>query len=267
MKRFAFALCALAFLAPATSNAHDAWILPSATVLSGDEAIVTVDASVGNDKFYFNHRPFSLNNLTITGPNGKAVQAENKFSGKLRSGFDVVLSDDGTYRIAIASNGGIMARWKEGEQSKRWFGSAADFASKVPADAKDLTVLERSSRVETFATKGKPTTLAAVEAGLAMQPVTHPNDLFDGEEATFILTIDGKPAQGLDVEIVPEGSRYRDNLNEIKVTTNDKGEFKVTWPGAGKYWLHADTSDQNTSVPAASKRALSYSATLEVLPQ
>jgi uncharacterized GH25 family protein len=98
-------------------------------------------------------------------------------------------------------------------------------------------------------------------------PVTHPNDLFAGEKATFKLLIDGKPAPGLDVEVIPDGIRYRQQQNEIKTTSDKDGLISVTWPAAGRYWLHSDTEDDKTSVAAASKRRLSYSLTLEVLPQ
>ena len=38
---------------PMAAHAHRAWMLPSATVLSGNEPWVTVDAAVSNDLFYF----------------------------------------------------------------------------------------------------------------------------------------------------------------------------------------------------------------------
>lgn len=38
---------------PTIAEAHRAWMLPSATVLSGDDPWVTVDAAISNDLFYF----------------------------------------------------------------------------------------------------------------------------------------------------------------------------------------------------------------------
>lgn len=266
MKRFAPQLLALALALPLAAQAHDAWIVPSSTVLSGETAWVTVDAAIGNDKFYFNHAPLSLKALQITAPDAKTVAAENQSTGKLRSSFDVHLTNDGTYRIALV-NQGVTARWKEDGKMKRWFGTSSDFSKNVPAKAEELQVQERAGRTETFVTKGKPSPVAKVDQGIGLTPVTHPNDLFSGEKASFIFTIDGKPAAQLPVEIVPAGSRYRDKLNTIELKTNDKGEFSVTWPQPGLYWLHASSEDQKISVPNASKRSLSYSATLEVLPQ
>lgn len=266
MKRFAPSLLALALTLPLGAQAHDAWIVPSSTVLSGDAAWVTVDAAVGNDKFYFNHNALSLKALQITAPDAKTVPAENQNTGKLRSTFDVHMTQDGTYRIALASQG-VTARWKEDGKPKRWFGSSADFSKNVPTKAEDLQIQERSSRIETFVTKGQPSPVAKVDQGIGLIPTTHPNDLFSGEKANFVFTVDGKPAAQLPVEIVPAGSRYRDTLNTLELKTNDKGEFSVTWPQPGLYWLHASSEDDKVTVPNARKRSLSYSATLEVLPQ
>ena len=265
MKRFAPQLFALALALPLGAQAHDAWIVPSSTVLSGDAAWVTVDGAIGNDKFYFNHHSLSLKPLQITAPGEKAIEAENQSTGKLRSSFDVHLTDDGTYRIALVSQG-VMARWKEDGKMKRWFGASGDFSKNVPAKAEELQVQERASRVETFVTKGKPSPVAKVDQGIGLIPLTPPQDLFSGEKASFIFTIDGTPAAQTAVEIVPAGSRYRDTLNTIELKTNDKGEFSVTWPQPGLYWLHAASEDQKVSIPNASKRSLSYSAPLEVLP-
>ena len=122
-------------------------------------------------------------------------------------------------------------------------------------------------RVETFATNGSPSDVATIGKGLELVPVTHPNDLFAGEAATFRLVVDGQPAAGLEIEIVRGGTRYRNAQEEIKATTDAKGEFSVTWPEAGMYWLETATTDSKTSVPQAKQRRLSYVGTFEVLPQ
>lgn len=258
----------LALALPLSAHAHKTWLLPSETVLAGDDPWITVDAAVSNDLFYFNHMPLRLDGLTITGPDGKAVQAENSASGKLRNTFDVHLASPGTYRIAII-NAGLFASWDVDGKPKRWRGTADSFAREVPKDAKNLKVTESSGRIETFVTAGQPNEVAlkASGTGLEMLAVTHPNDLFAGEVATFKLLLDGKPAADLGVEIIPDGIRYRDKQNELSVSTDKNGEFRVTWPSAGRYWLEAKVEDAKTSLPHASGRRASYVATLEVLPQ
>lgn len=250
---------------PFAAQAHKAWLLPSSTVVTQNE-YVTVDAAVSNDIFYFNHVPLRIDNLVITAPDGSTVTPENLATGKFRSTFDLQLKQAGTYRLSNGNNG-LNASYKVGEETKRWRGTAEAFAKEVPADAKDLQVMQGQSRVETFITAGKPSGLKASGTGLELVPVTHPNDLFAGEKATFKLTIDGKPAVGLTVEIVPEGSRYRAKQDEITVTSGADGAFDVTWPNAGRYWLEVTTTDDKTSIKQAKQRRLSYIATFEVLPQ
>jgi len=255
---------ALALSLPAVVHAHDVWLVPSSTVLSGAGNWITVDAAVGNDKFYFNHAPLRLDNLAIQAPDGQPAQAENVNRGKLRSTFDLQLGETGTYRIAVV-NDGVFARWKQDGQPKRYFGKAEGLAAAVPAQAQELEVSQSLGRVETFATAGKPSAVKPAGKGLELAPVTHPNDLYAGEAATFQMLLDGKPAAGLAMTIVPGGSRYRDKVGEIEVQTDKDGKFQVTWPQPGLYWVEARAEDDKTSVPQAAKRRLSYVATLEVL--
>lgn len=266
MKKLAQPLLALSLFVSAPALAHDTWILPSATVFSGEQPWVTFDAAVSNDKFYFNHRPLALNSLVITTPSGKTVEPVNTFSGQLRSGFDLQLQEAGTYRIALVRNG-LFAHWTENGKPKRWFGSAREFKQNVPANAENLKIQERASRVETFVTKGAPTALGPVDEGIALVPDTHPNDLFNGETGSFIILMDGRPLANANVEIVPEGSRYRDSVNQINATTDAKGKFSVEWPSPGRYWVHIEgKGPAKVATTQATERFASYAATLEVLP-
>lgn len=263
-------LAALAFALslPFAAQAHKAWLQPSQTVLAGNNPWVTVDAAVSNDLFYFNHVPLRTEHLAITAPDGSAVAPQNSATGKYRTVFDVELKQAGTYRIGVV-NDYATASWDENGQPKRWRGTPADFATEVPKGAKNLQVGQSVSRVETYVTSGSPNDTALKPSGMGLElvPVTHPNDLFAGEEAKFRLQVDGQPVAGLEVEIVRGNTRYRNAQDELKVKTNAQGEFAVTWPEAGMYWLEATTQDGKTTVPGAKQRRLGYVATLEVLPQ
>lgn len=264
MKSAAKLAAALALCLPFAAHAHDVWMVPSSTVLSGTDSWVTVDAAVGNDKFYFNHAPLRLDGLTVIAPDGNAAEAENLNRGKLRSTFDLQLKQSGTYRVAVV-NDGVFARWKEDGKNKRYFGKVEGMAQAVPANAQELEVSQSLGRVETFVTAGKPSTVKPVGRGLELAPVTHPNDLFAGEEATFQMLVDGKPAAELEVNVVPGGSRYRDKVGEIKLKTDKDGKFAVKWAQPGLYWIEAGLEDAKVSVPQAKKRRLSYAGTVEVL--
>ena len=269
----ALAIVAAAGL-PMQAHAHRAWMLPSATTLSGNEPWVTVDAAVSTDLFYADHNPMRLEGLVVSAPDGSRATPENQSTGKFRSSFDMRLSHKGTYKLAVV-NEGLNAVYKLNGETKRWRGKAESLAKEVPADAQDLRVTRSQSRSEVFVTSGKPSTqvLQPSGVGLELVPVTHPNDLVAGSTATFGLLLDGKPAAGMAVAVIPGGVRYRDRLDDITLTTDKDGRFSVKWPAPGMYWIGASTGaagamEQTTGGTAAQPaRRASYSATLEVLPQ
>ena len=253
----------LAAAAPALS--HNVWVYPSATVATVGDWI-TVDAAASNDLFYFNHRALPLDTLQITAPDGARLVPQSPHSGHFRSSFDLALEQKGSYRIALV-NEGLFASWKEGDAVRRWRGSSADFAAQVPKDATELLVTQNSNRIETFVTAGAPDTAALVPSGrgIELKPITHPNDLYAGETARFVLLVDGQPAPDLALTVTPGGTRYRDQLGEVALTTDAEGAFSVTWEAPGMYWLHAELQDQKEVRPPATARRMAYAATLEVL--
>ena len=103
---------AAAVCLPLTLQAHRQWMLPSATILSGNDPWVTVDAAISNDLFYFEHFPMRLENLTVIAPDGSPATAENLATGRYRSTFDVHLTQKGTWKIASVSNT-VMASWDD----------------------------------------------------------------------------------------------------------------------------------------------------------
>ncbi|QRR36124.1 DUF4198 domain-containing protein [Hydrogenophaga sp. YM1] len=278
----ALALAAAASLAlPLAAHAHRAWLLPSGTVYSGQQPWVSVDAAISNDIFYYEHNAAGLDNLVVIGPNGQPVPAENQAKGRYRSMFDVKLEQQGTYRIALV-NDGLIASFKVGGETKRLRGSAESLAKDIPADATELRVSQNNSRVETFVTRGKPSTdaLKPTGAGIELVAVTHPNDLVEGDTATFRFLDNGKPAAGYAATVILDGLRYRSELGEIRLNTDQNGEIQVKWPAAGMYWVNVappraprveGAPPAPPSGPAGTLaepvRRSNYSLTLEVLPK
>jgi uncharacterized GH25 family protein len=236
-------------------------------VLTQDQWI-TVDAAVSNDLFYFNHVPLRLDTLNIIAPDGSKLDAQNPSTGKYRSTFDVHLTQSGTYKLALI-NRGVFATYELDGAEKRWRGTADKLATELPKNAKNVQVTESYGRIETFVTAGAPTdkVFSPANSGLELIPVTHPNDLYAGEAANFRLLLDGKPATDLEVVIVPGGTRYRDQQNEMSFKTDAQGQIEVTWPEPGMYWLETTLQDEKASISQAKRRRASYVATFEVLPQ
>src|SRR3546814_14920518 len=98
-----------------------------------------------------------------------------------------------------------------------WSSDVCSSDLRVPAGATDVQTAEANNRNEIFVTVGAPTTtlFTPTGKGIELVPVTHPNDLFAGESATFQFLLDGKPAEGLPVTGLPGGIRYRDQLGQV----------------------------------------------------
>lgn len=266
MKKFiAVALLTAGMGTVSQAHAHRAWMLPSATVLAGDTAWVTMDGAISNSLFYFEHHPLNLDQLEIVDPDGEPVEAQNKASGKYRSVFDTELKKDGTYTFEIRYSG-LVGMYKLNDKPVRWRGSA-DEVKDIPEDAKGLRLFEVDNLMQVFVTKGAPTneTFRTQGVGLEMVPVTHPNDLFAGEVSEFRFLVDGEPAEDLNVVLIRDGIRYRDQVDEIQLKTDAGGGISVEWETPGMYWLEAELEQPGTRSDTT-KRRMSYSATVEVLP-
>lgn len=259
---------AAAIAAPLAAQAHKMWLLPSATNVAGADPWVTVDAAISNDLFHPDHHPASLDRLVITSPDGQTAKPSNGITGKYRSVFDLRLDQQGTYKLALVSQGLVASYELDGEK-KRWRGSADELAVAIPKAARHVQVTASSNRVETFVTNGKPNDAALKPGGqgLELVPVTRVTDLVAGEPATFQLLLDGEPASGLKVTAIAGAIRYRNAQDELTVQTGKDGKFRLTWPHAGMYWVNAATEDNRSGSKLADKRRLSYTATLEVLPE
>ena len=137
----------------------------------------------------------------------------------------------------------------------------------IPANATDVKLTEIVGQNNVFITAGAPTTTVfqPTNKALEMVPVTHPDELVSNEPAKFRFLIDGKPAAGLKVTLVPGGKRYREGEGAFDVTTGADGVAEVKWPFAGLFWLNATSTDAHPSAPRATERRMSYTATLEVV--
>ena len=240
--RFLIAGALAALSLATTAQAHRQWMLPSSTTLSGNDSWVTVDAAISNDVCYFEHFPMGTENVVVTEPDGAAGKIENAAKGRYRSTFDVHLTKPGTYRIANVSTGVMGSYTLNGKQERLPRGTTKDkLASVIPAGATNVQTAEMASRNEIFVTLGAPSTTIFKPTGVGIElvPVTHPNDLVSGEAATFQFLLDGKPAAGLKITVIPGGIRYRDALGQIDLTADKDGKATITWPQPGMYWQNA----------------------------
>lgn len=251
---------------PAGLSAHRLWMVPSTTIVSGQDSWVTFDAAASNDLFYPDHQPLRAE-PAVTAPDGTTAKVQNFNIGKYRSTFDVQIDKPGTWKLALVNSGVMGSYMLAGKEERLPRGTRADqLATAIPAGATDVKLSENANRNEVFVTSGAPTdaVLKPTGQGLEFAPVTHPNDLVAHEPATFGFLIDGKPAAGLTVTVIPGGSRYRSAIGEMTLKTDARGQVTIKWPGAGMYWLNTTAMGRSNAIPNAEKR-LGYTATLEVL--
>ncbi len=268
MKSFATRLliaAAVASLTIGAAEAHRAWIVPSSSIVSGDNAWVTFDAAISNDLFFPDHRPMQVEGIAITAPDGSSVKPQHAQVGEYRTTFDVKLEQKGTYRVAQA-NGGLNASWQEAGQPKRWRGTMQEYVAQGIDKKPGVELTASNRRIETFVTNGAPSEIKATGKGLEMVPVTHPNDLYSGEAITFKLMDNGKPAANVEVTVIAGGDRYRDKGGELVLKSGADGSLKFTLDTAGMYWLEAEAKGQTVMEGKTLNSMSTYVAVLEVLP-
>ena len=285
---------ASALALPISAQAHRQWLLPVATTYSDEDPWASVDAAVSNDLFFPDHFPMQLAQIKVTAPDGTPGKIEHGVTGRYRSTFDVHLTQPGTWKIGTEGFN-VMGSFKVDGVEKRVGrrpgpppgamgpggpggegrgpggpgGAPVETVAldAIPANATDLKLTEAISRNEIFVTRGAPTStlLKPTGKGLEFDPVTHPDDLVANEPGKFRFLIDGKPAKGLKLTVIPGGKRYRDAEGGYDVTTDANGVATVKWTGAGMYWMTVSTTDNKPTTPRATERRMTYTATVEVM--
>lgn len=226
-----------------SAQAQRAWLLPSATVLSGSEPWVTLDAAVSNDLFFLNNKALPLQGLTVTAPDGRQAEPEHLVSSRLRSSFDVHLVQPGTWKIALLQNTPATNPLPSSPLPSSPPTSSPPTSSPLPGNPPPSSVpgqaRDTQLRVETYITLGQPTThvMQLAGQGLEIVPVTHPADLVSGESAQFSVWLDGQPLANAEVEVVRGGVRYQDRAYAVAFASDRQGLIRVRWPGPGMYWL------------------------------
>jgi hypothetical protein len=271
VKQFAIAI-ALAGIACA-AQAHRPWMLPTSTFIETErEAWVTIDGAVSEGLFDVDHMPLRMDGLMVTDPDGATAPAPAATVGKFRSSVDLKLPKNGTYRVTLGATN-VMGSYKLNGEMKRFRATEQTADKEIPAGATEVKRTTMVQRQDTFVTVNKPSTgaLKPTGSGLELVPVTHPNELRAGEKATFRFQLDGKPLPNFPFSMVPGGVKYRGTLNEVRLSTDAKGEATFTLPAPNMYWLSAAypanaPRGPGAEGPADAKR-WSYSATLEVLPE
>ena len=285
-------------------QAHSRWLVPSHTILSGEQAeVVALDFSISNDIF---HPDVSFGGSLLyqkplppeaTDPAIKAMQQKRRANMASQAGqakvlviapdqmitqisdiADVgrksvaaaLLDQSGTYHIQVVQPPVLLTLYK-GEDGKpaREFGSREQTQSLLPPGASDIKVLRVINTVDTYISRNQisDAVLKPSNSGLEMIFHSHPNEIFVGEQSNGTVLFNGKavPAN-TELKIVRNDTRYRNQRNVKTVHTDAKGQFVIAWQTPGLYLVEVEYSPPQAAEGADLERYGVYT-TLEVNPE
>ncbi|MGB2740889.1 MAG: DUF4198 domain-containing protein [Cognaticolwellia sp.] len=234
-------LFCLAVAISGQASAHSRWLLPSHFTLSSEQGEwVALDASASNEVFNID-KALSIDALSILTPSGKSVRPSSSYKAHRKSVADYFVEDSGTYKITNNASASYFSSYKVADKRNRARANKAELKAMVPANATDLQTTYGLTRVETYITMNNPTENYGTDGQfLELLPKTHPAEIVENESATFAFTYHGKVQAGVEIEITPDGARYRNTPDVLKLTTDKNGEITFTPAHAGRYLLIAE---------------------------
>ncbi|TEW54591.1 DUF4198 domain-containing protein [Psychromonas sp. RZ22] len=253
------------------ASAHTRWVLPSNfTVSTEGGEWLTFDVTAANATFVFD-KPAGSENARIIMPDGRKERPNFVLRGKRRSVFDFEFIEAGTHKVTINNEPSYFTRFKAGRRDtpKRMRANKIDRVALLPKESRDVETAVMFTRVESYITVGKPNTKAFELEGkyLELMPITHPSDIVAEEPVRLQLFFNGKAQAGVEVEVVREGMIYRNQQEEVKVVSDEKGFVTFTPEIAGRYLLVAKHQDVLVDNQFADKMMASVNLTFEaVLP-
>lgn len=220
--------------------AHTLTVVPSHYVQSKTGGWVSVDVSASNMTFQAD-KGIPLDAFHVYQPDGSKVKPGAVYQGKRKSQADVELAKEGTYLLELGNGVRYFTSYELKGERERLMLNKQQRAAKLPAGAEKVVTTQGRSRALAFVTVNKPsdTVLKLSHQGLEFQFDRHPADIVAGEEVTVTLLMDGKPAQGVELDLSRDGELYRNEPGRVHHSTDASGKFVFTAPEAGRYLLEA----------------------------
>lgn len=247
-------LFCLAIAISGQASAHSRWLLPSHFTLSSEQGEwIAVDASASNEVFNVD-KALSIDGMSILTPSGKKARPSSSYKAHRKSVADYFIEDSGTYKITNNASASYFSSYKVVDKRQRVRVNKAELKAMAPANATNLQTTYGLTRVETYITMNNPTENYGTDGQfLELLPKTHPAEIVENEPATFTFTYHGKAQAGVEVEIAPDGARYRNTPNVMKLITDKNGEITFTPAQAGRYLLIAEYQQEAKNKALADK--------------
>ncbi|MBB5685157.1 DUF4198 domain-containing protein [Sphingobium boeckii] len=228
-------------------QAHMPYVLPGAFDV-GQRDHITVESAFGEEPFAaevaMRDAPFSL-----TLPDGSAGEAGPVTYLRDLSIFEADLKTPGTYRVTTGQRLG-----RKGQMYRvngQWVMRGEDGA---PPKGAEPVAVQSATLADAYVTRGQPTAAALKPRGeaLEIQPITHPNSIASGSDATFLLLFDGKPLAGVDVTLFRAAGVYDGRKIAGQIKTDAAGQFTLKPDDAGRYLIlvrHRTTAPAGSEIP------------------
>ena len=257
------------------AHAHGRWIIPSSTIVSGDEdSPVSFDISLSNDVFHpdrayggiplsiiefhkqvaYSAKPTSSYEadlrawnasvkLRMTPPSGLKDKDLPLINLLNKSSSATQLAENGTYLFETSHPPVQYISFKKpnGEYSKQF---GAFNLKTLPQGATDIRKIRLVPQIRTYVTKNtlSEQVLQIKQKGLELQFSAHPNELFVGESLTVNALFNGKNlTDNTRIKLTRAGTRYRNNRDQKLFTLSDSGSFEITWERSDMYLLEVET--------------------------
>jgi hypothetical protein len=240
-----------------STHAHTPYLAP-ASFEPLHQGWVTLDASFA-EVFFIPEVVFDNSEFAVLDSAGKWGKPATVQLFKTRAVVEHQLTEKGTYRFSTGVRHGAVFRMYEVNGERK---GTRDPAEELPKGAKLLDHFQSVTLAETYITLGAPgePALKPYNKGLEVVPVTHPNDVYDGEAFRVQVLFDGKPlaAQELHVFIANDGQG--DEKPALVSKTDAKGFADLTLPKVATYLLQ--TRHRHAAPKGAPAPNFSYTYTL-----
>ncbi|MET4700980.1 hypothetical protein ABIE65_004024 [Constrictibacter sp. MBR-5] len=135
----------------------------------------------------------------------------------------------------------------------------------LPAGA-EIAEMRAVVVAETYVTRGAPSDAAVKPTGkgFELKPLIHPNEIFLDTGFPFEILMDGKPVEGVALEVFRGGNAYEDKKVYGEVTTDVAGRATVAFDRPGVYVLTTRYPGRPAPGEAPPPRSYSYALTVEV---
>lgn len=232
MRRLLIATSAVLTLLPSVAAAHMPWLLPSRFDATKRDHVTVLGSF--SEVFFEPEVVMKSDVYAVVDPAGAHTPLSPTYLSDITA-FEVKTGAPGTYRITTGQRTGRTA--KAYHLDGKWvFMEAPDEPPPKGAVAVDMQSL---TKAEVYVSNGAPTAaaLTPTNSGIEFKALTHPNDIFAGQDARFQVLYDGKPLPGQVIEMFEGKGRFGSDAPPKTVTSDAQGGFAIKAPEPGLYYL------------------------------